>query len=172
MLNLNLKYLFDLYGEQFVNDLIKRLNEDGSNTTGKGAKSLRYKSSETGFTISGNQYLGALSDGLRPEQFKNRNNVEGAPSPRNLEEWVKRKVAVGADAQEIKRLSFAISRSIWKKGTLEKNGYYGKGTDFIDFVINKNTGSLVRDVAQETVEQIGTALEMQVKREYKNVDIK
>jgi hypothetical protein len=170
MLNLDLKYLFDLYGEQFVNDLIKRLNEDGSNTTGKGAKSLSYKSTETGFTISGKKYLGALSDGLKPSQFKNQDNVEGAPSPRNLEEWVKRKVAVGADAQEIKRLSFAISRAIWKKGTIKSKEY--QGTDFIDFVINKNTGSLVRDVAQETVEQIGTALEMQVKREYKNVDIK
>ena len=170
MLNLNLKYLFDLYGEQFVNDLIKRLNEDGSNTTGKGAKSLSYKSTETGFTISGKKYLGALSDGLNPTQFKNRDNVEGAPSPRNLEEWVKRKVAVGADAQEIKRLSFAISRAIWKKGTIKSKNY--QGTDFIDFVINKNTGSLVRDVAEETLQQIGTALEMQIKREYKNVEVK
>lgn len=170
MLNLNLKYLFDLYGEQFVNDLIKRLNEDGSNTTGKGAKSLSYKSTETGFTISGKKYLGALSDGLKPTQFKNRNGVEGAPSPRNLEEWVKRKVAVGADAQEIKRLSFAISRAIWKKGTIKSKNY--QGTDFIDFVINKNTGSLVRDVAEETLQQIGTALEMQIKREYKNVEVK
>lgn len=170
MLNLNLKYLFDLYGEQFVNDLIKRLNEDGSNTTGKGAKSLSYKSTETGFTISGKKYLGALSDGLKPTQFKNRTNVEGAPSPRNLEEWVKRKVAVGADAQEIKRLSFAISRAIWKKGTIKSKNY--QGTDFIDFVINKNTGSLVRDVAEETLQQIGTALEMQIKREYKNVEVK
>ena len=170
MLNLNLKYLFDLYGEQFVNDLIKRLNEDGSNTTGKGAKSLSYNSTETGFTISGKKYLGALSDGLKPTQFKNRTNVEGAPSPRNLEEWVKRKVAVGADAQEIKRLSFAISRAIWKKGTIKSKNY--QGTDFIDFVINKNTGSLVRDVAEETLQQIGTALEMQIKREYKNVEVK
>lgn len=170
MLNLNLKYLFDLYGEQFVNDLIKRLNEDGSNTTGKGAKSLSYKSTETGFTISGKKYLGALSDGLKPTQFKNRDGVEGAPSPKTLEEWVKRKVAVGADAQEIKRLSFAISRAIWKKGTIKSKNY--QGTDFIDFVINKNTGSLVRDVAEETLQQIGTALEMQIKREYKNVEVK
>ena len=170
MLNLDLKYLFDLYGEQFVNDLIKRLNEDGSNTTGKGAKSLSYNSTETGFTISGKKYLGALSDGLKPSQFKNQDSVEGAPSPRNLEEWVKRKVAVGADAQEIKRLSFAISRAIWKKGTIKSKNY--QGTDFIDFVINKNTGSLVRDVAEETLQQIGTALEMQIKREYKNVQVK
>lgn len=162
MLKLDLKYLFDLYGEKIVNDLIARLNADNSNASGLGAKSLKYKSRKDSLKIEGNTYLGALSDGLKPSQFKSQ-EPNGAPSPRNIEEWVKRKVAVGADERSIKSLSFAISRSIQKKGTLKRFGYNGNGTDFIQFVIDKNNRSLIEDVANETLEKLGVALETEFK---------
>ena len=162
MLTLDLKYLFDLYGEKLVNDLIARMNEDNSNASGAGAKSLRYKSSSLGLNVEGNTYLGAVSDGLHPDQYKNK-SPEGAPSPRKLEEWVRRKVAVGADEFEIRNLAFAISKRIQEKGTMKRFEYYGRGTDFIQFVIDKNNRSLLEDVANETLEQIGMALETEFK---------
>lgn len=161
MLTLDLKYLFDLYGEKLVNDLIARMNEDNSNASGAGAKSLRYKSSSTGLQITGNAYLGALSDGLHPKQYNQ--NPDLAPSPRKLEDWVRRKVAVGADEKEIRNLSFAISRAIQTNGTLERFGYLGRGTDFIQYVIDNNNRLLLEDVAQESIEQVGMALETEFK---------
>jgi len=169
MLTLDLKYLFDLYGEKLVNDLIARMNEDNSNASGAGAKSLRYKSSSVGLQITGNSYLGALSDGLHPRQYNQ--NPNQAPSPRKLEDWVRRKVAVGADEKEIRNLSFAISRAIQTNGTLERFGYLGRGTDFIQFVIDKNNRFLLEDIANETIEQIGMALETEFST-YKDIEIK
>ena len=170
MLTLDLKYLFDLYGEKLVNDLIARMNEDNSNASGAGAKSLRYKSSSVGLQITGNSYLGALSDGLHPNQYENK-SPQGAPSPRKLEEWVRRKVAVGADEKAIRNLSFAISKTIQANGTLERFGYLGRGTDFIQFVIDKNNRFLLEDIANETLEQIGMALETEFST-YKDIEIK
>lgn len=170
MLKIDLKYLFDLYGEKLVNDLIEQLNEDGSNASGDGAKSLRYRSKKSGLEISGNKYLGALSDGLSPSQFRSQDPKQ-APSPLKLKEWVKRKVAVGASDKEVTSLAFAIARSIQTKGTLKKFGYGGSGTDFIKFVIDKNTRPLMDDIATETLEQIGVALEAKFLT-YKELEIK
>lgn len=155
---LDLKYLFELYGEQLVNDLINRMNEDNSNATGTGAKSLRFKAGKLGLQVTGKKYLGALNDGLTRGQFRSQEK-EGAPSPRNIETWLRAKAFVGVDDRSIKNLSFAISRSIQKRGTLASKGYNGQGTDFINFVINKNNKSLIDDVALETLEQFGQQLE-------------
>ena len=170
MLNIDLKYLFDLYGEKLVNDLINKLNEDNSNASGSGAKSLRYKSKKSSLEVSGNKYLGALSDGLSPSQFRSQDPKQ-KPSPLKLKDWVKRKVAVGASDKEVTRLAFAIARSIQTRGTLKKFGYGGNGTDFIKFVIDKNTRPLMDDIATETLEQIGKALETKFLT-YKELEIK
>jgi hypothetical protein len=75
MLKLNLKPLFQLYGEQFVNDIIARMNEQNINSTGAGARSLKYKAGPLGLQVEGAEYLTAVDRGL--DKYK----VKKTPTP-------------------------------------------------------------------------------------------
>ena len=65
MLKLNLKPLFQLYGEQFVNDIIARMNEQDINATGNAARNLRFEASPLGLQVEGDRYLTAVDNGQR-----------------------------------------------------------------------------------------------------------
>lgn len=160
MLKLNLKPLFQLYGEQFVNDIIARMNEQDINATGNAARNLRFKASPLGLQVEGDRYLTAVDNG--------RGAGKRMPPRRSLESWIEAKVAPGIDEKSMKKLSFAIAKAISTNGTIKRFGY--KGADFIDFVINKNSQSLVDDVAIESLEQIGQSIEG-VFKTYKDIQV-
>ena len=162
MLKLNLKPLFQLYGEQFVNDIIARMNEQDINATGNAARNLRFKASPLGLQVEGDRYLTAVDNGQRAGK------VPPPVRKGTLEAWVATKVAPGLDSLELRRLTFAISKAIGNNGTIKRFGY--KGADFIDFVINKNSQSLVDDVAIESLEQIGQSIEG-VFKTYKDIQV-
>jgi len=150
MLGADLKALFQLYGEKFVNDLIARMNELNLNATGTGAESLRYESFGDGFIVTGNKYLTAVDSG--------RGKGKQLPPRKALEAWIEAKVAPGLDEVELKSLSFAIAKSIQKNGTIKRFGY--RGADLIDFVLNNNIEQLTADVAQEALDEIGQSIDL------------
>jgi hypothetical protein len=163
MLGKDLKALFSLYGEQFVNQFIERMNELDLNATGDGAKGLRYKASEMGFQITGNDYLVVVDEG------RGANKKPPPVKTGTLENWVATKVATGLDEKELRRLTFAISKSIGKNGTIKRFGYQGSG--LLDYVINKNNETLTQDLADLGLEYLDTQLVGQFTKS-KNIQIR
>jgi hypothetical protein len=150
MLAKDLKALFTLYGEQFVNQFIERMNELDLNATGDAARNLRYKVTDLGFQITGNDYLRVVDDGRAAGK---------TPPPvktGTLENWVATKVAPGLDERELRRLTFAISKTIGRKGTIKRFKYQGAG--IIDFVIKQNDEPLTADLADLGLQYLDTQL--------------
>jgi len=150
-LNAQLEILMEMYGEVFVNDMIDKMNQDGTVHTMNAAKKLRYAASPGHLVITGPSYIEQISMGRRAG--------ETPPPPRNLEKWVRDKMGEG-DPKRIKSLSHALSITIGRKGTIERFGY--QGTNLFTYVVNKNIAPLSRDVANVLLksanEQIRTTI--------------
>lgn len=150
-LNAQLEILMEMYGEKFVNDMINKMNEDGTVHTMNAAKKLRYASTASYLAIIGPSYVEQISMGRRAGATP--------PPPRNLERWVQDKMGEN-DPKRIRSLSFALSKTIGKKGTIERFGY--QGTNLFTYVVNNNIAPLSRDVArvllQSANEQIRTTI--------------
>ena len=150
-LNAQLEILMEMYGEVFVNDMIDKMNQDGTVHTMNAAKKLRYAASPGHLAIIGPSYIEQISMGRRAG--------ETPPPPRNLEKWVRDKMGEG-DPKRIKSLSHALSITIGRKGTIERFGY--QGTNLFTYVVNKNIAPLSRDVANVLLksanEQIRTTI--------------
>ena len=150
-LNAQLEILMEMYGEVFVNDMIDKMNQDGTVHTMNAAKKLRYSASPGYLAIVGPSYVEQISMGRRAG--------ETPPPPRNLEKWVRDKMGEG-DPKRIKSLSHALSITIGRKGTIERFGY--QGTNLFTYVVNKNIAPLSRDVANVLLksanEQIRTTI--------------
>lgn len=150
-LNAQLEILMEMYGEKFVNDMIEKMNQDGTVHTMNAAKKLRYAVSSGYLAIVGPSYIEQISLGRRAG--------ETPPPPRNLEKWVEDKMGEG-DPKRIKSLSYALSKTIGRKGTIQRFGY--QGTNLFTYVVNKNIAPLSRDVANVLLrsanEQIRTTI--------------
>ena len=150
-LNAQLEILMEMYGEKFVNDMIEKMNQDGTVHTMNAAKKLRYAASSGYLAIVGPSYIEQISLGRRAG--------ETPPPPRNLEKWVEDKMGEG-DPKRIKSLSYALSKTIGRKGTIQRFGY--QGTNLFTYVVNKNIAPLSRDVANVLLrsanEQIRTTI--------------
>lgn len=136
-INAQLEILMEMYGEVFVNDMIQKMNEDRTVHTMNAAKKLRYAASPGYLAITGPSYIEQISLG--------RSSGKTPPPPRNLEKWVRDKMGEG-DAKRIKSLSYALSKTIGRKGTIQRFGY--QGTNLFTYVVNKNIAPLSRDVAR------------------------
>lgn len=161
MLNQSIKSLMELYGEQIVNDLIQRMNEQNINATGKGARDLRFRASGNGLQIEGYQYLTAVDAGV--PKYKGKK-----PPAQALEEWIQAKIAPDLDRFELRRLSFAISKSIAKNGTIKRFQY--SGSDFIQFVIDKNINNMAMDLADIALEAVDKEVTAEL-RTYKDIQV-
>lgn len=158
MLGADIKALFELYGERFVNDLVQRMNDTGVNATGAGARSIRYKATQRKLTISSLKYLEAVDTGLNPSDFKRGRK----PSTTNngLERWVKAKVRPDLDGKNLRRLTFAIAETIKQNGTIKGLSY--KGADLVDFVLNKQLNALTQDLAEYVLKDIDKAITLKL----------
>jgi hypothetical protein len=158
-LNAQLEILMEMYGEKFVNDMINKMNEDGTVHTMNAAKKLRYASTASYLTIIGPSYVEQISMGRRAGATP--------PPPRNLERWVRDKMGEN-DPKQIRRLSHAVSKAIGNNGfTTGPKGNIGTGTNLFTYVVNKNIAPLSRDVArvllQSVNEQIRTTIAVNFK---------
>lgn len=150
MLGADLKALFQLYGERFVNDLVQRMNDTGVNATGSGARSIRYKATQRKLTITSLKYLEAVDTGLNPSDFKK--GRKPSTTYNGLEQWVKTKMRPDLSGKDIKRLAYAVAHNIKKNGTIA--GLYYKGADLVDFVLNKQLNYLTEDIAEHILKDI------------------
>lgn len=136
-INAQLEILMEMYGEKFVNDMIEKMNEDGTVHTMNAAKSLRYTATSSYMAVVGPSYVEQISLGRRAG--------ETPPPPKNLEKWIRDKMGEN-DPKRVKSLSFALSKTIGRKGTIERFGY--QGTNLFTYVVNNNIAPLSRDVAR------------------------
>lgn len=133
------KNIFDNYGKLIVADLKRKLQEDDTNVTGSAVSSLSYLINENGLEIIGNKYISAIDTGT--------SGYNNPPSPINIEKWIRaRGITADNPKYKIKDLAFAISRTIYKKGTIWRFQY--KGSNLIQFVIDKNLQPLSEDLGK------------------------
>jgi len=153
-INAQLEILMEMYGEKFVNDMIEKMNQDGTVHTMDAAKSLRYVTGAGYLAVTGLSYIEQISMG--------RKAGSKPPPHRNLEKWIEDKMGEG-DPKRIKSLSFAVAKSIGKRGFASPpKGNIGTGTNLFTYVVNKNIAPISRDVArvllQAANEQIRTTI--------------
>ena len=154
-LNAQLEILMGMYGEKIVNDMIAKMNEDGTVHTMNAAKKLRYASTANYLAIVGPSYIEQISMGRRAGATP--------PPPRNLERWVEDKMGEN-DPKRIRSLSFALSKTIGKKGTIERFGY--QGTNLFTYVVNNNIAPLSRDVARVLLQSVNEQIKASIKARY------
>lgn len=159
MLGPDIKALFELYGERFVNDLVARMNETNSNATATAARSFRYKATQRKLTISSVKYVEALDTSLYPSDFKS--GRKPSTSNNGLGRWVKAKVRPDLDGKDIRRLAFAIAETIRKNGTIKRLKY--QGADLVDFVLNKQLNGLTNDLGEQVLKDIDKAITLRLK---------
>jgi len=167
MLGADLKALFQLYGERFVNDLVDKMNEKRINATGTAARSIRYKATQRKLTITAAQYLSAVDAGLTSLSYKGKK----PPSTTNngLERWAKAKVRPDLGDKDIKKLAYAIARGIKKNGTIKRFEY--TGAKLVDFVLNKQLGPLTDDIAEHILKDIDKEFNLKLST-YKDIKVK
>jgi hypothetical protein len=118
-----LSSVLETYGEGFVKKLKDKLKQIVQpEASGRGANSLISDVEGTSLNIMGFGYLSALDTGT--------SKYKDFPSPRNIESWINSKGIKSTNGYSIKKLSFAISRSIYEKGT--------KPRDFLDIVFRED----------------------------------
>lgn len=166
MLKADLKSLFELYGEIFVNDLISRMNEQNINATGRAARNLRYKANQKSLKITGPAYVLAVDEGLSRANYKGR---QPSTSNNGLIDWVSARIAPGLSGMELKRLTFAIAHTIKNTGTIKRFQY--KGADLIDFILKKNLNRMTEDIADHVLDGIEKSITLNIKTN-KNITVK
>jgi hypothetical protein len=85
------------------------------------------------------------------------------PPPRNLERWVQDKMGEN-DPKRIKSLSYALSKTIGRKGTIERFGY--QGTNLFTYVVNNNIAPISRDVARILLQSANEQIKASIKARY------
>jgi hypothetical protein len=154
-LNAQLEILMEMYGEKIVNDMIAKINEDQTIYTMNAAKSLRYAATSGYLAITGLSYVEQISMGRRAGATP--------PPPRNLERWVEDKMGEN-DPKRIRSLSYALSKTIGRKGTIERFGY--QGTNLFTYVVNNNIAPISRDVARILLQSANEQIKASIKARY------
>ena len=163
MLGPDIKALFELYGERFVNDLVERMNETGVNATGSGARSIKYRATQSKLSITSKKHVEGLDRSLFPSDYKGN---KPSTSDNGLDKWVKAKMRPDLDGKDIRRLAFAVAATIKKNGTIKRFQY--KGVDLVDFVINKQLEGLTNDLGEQVLKDIDKFITLRLNT-YKNI---
>jgi len=159
-INAQLEILMEMYGEKFVNDMIEKMNEDGTVHTMNAAKSLRYAATSGYLAIIGASYVEQISMGKKYGTTP--------PPPKNLEKWVRDKMGEN-DPKEIKRLSHAVSKSIGSRGfSTGPKGNIGTGTNLFTYVVNNNIAPLSRDVARVLLRTANEQIKSTIRANFKS----
>ena len=135
-------------GRETVSRLKQQLYMDETIATGKLANNIESKAVGNALTITMDAYGGAIDEGIRAGKRP--------PNGRRIKEWLKvrgvqlkdykTKRYIKHTESNYNKISFLISRSISRRGTLEK--FQFKGSNFIDRAIN-NTLSEFDDTILE-----------------------
>jgi len=157
MLEQQLQALFELYGEQMVQDMRTKMSEDGSTASGKASVSLDAVANGSSLSIIGNDYIEQISEGRRPGPI----SEEGF---KRIKDWVRIKgITPNKPNIRYKDLPFLVARSVRTTGFV--------GTGLFQYVIEKNIIPLSEDVADVVLEVVGDQLDQTIKANFINQKI-
>lgn len=156
----NLRKEMQNYGKLYKKKLKQKLKQDGNYATGKLDESIKYETSVKGidveFSLIAEKYIGAISEGRRAGRI---------PPSTSILEWARAKgikpLKGGDSPTNMKRMSFAIARSIGVHGMLQKYGF--KGTGIIDFVYKSLSDKMGEDLFNAYKKDLEEQLKKQVK---------
>ena len=157
----NLKRELQVYGKLYSDKLKQKLKQDDNYATGKLDKSIKptqvdVVGEDVEISLMADRYIGAISKGRRAGRI---------PPSTSILEWAKAKGIKpekgGMSDSNMKRMSFAIARSIGIHGMLKEYGF--KGTGIIDFVYKSLADKMGKDLFNAYKKDIEEQLKKQVK---------
>lgn len=157
MLEQQLQALFELYGEQMVQDMRTKMAEDGSTASGQSSVSLEAISQGGSLTIIGNDYIEQISEGRKPGPIDDA-------GVKRIQEWVKIKgLSPNKPNIRYKDLAYLVARKVRTTGFV--------GTGLFQYVIEKNIVPLSEDVADVVLEVVGEQLDQTIRANFINQKI-
>ena len=156
----NLRAELQNYGKLYKQKFKSELKKDNTYASGRLDKSIAYKTKSTDsyseLSLLANSYIEQLSEGRR---------IGKIPSSTKILDWAKEKGITPekgtASESNMKRMAFAIARSIGMRGMIKR--YEFKGTGIIDNVYN----SLAEKMGNDLFEAYRIDLEKQLKEQVK-----
>jgi len=156
----NLRAELQKYGKLYKQKFKSELKKDNTYASGRLDKSIAYKTKSTDsyseLSLLANSYIEQLSEGRR---------IGKIPSSTKILEWAKEKGITPekgtASESNMKRMAFAIARSIGVHGMIKRYGF--RGTSIIDNVYN----SLAEQMGNDLFEAYRIDLEKQLKEQVK-----
>jgi len=156
----NLRAELQKYGKLYKQKFKSELKKDNTYASGRLDKSIAYKTKSTDsyseLSLLANSYIEQLSEGRR---------IGKIPSSTKILEWAKEKGITPekgtASESNMKRMAFAIARSIGMRGMIKRYGF--RGTGIIDNVYN----SLAEKMGDDLFEAYRIDLEKQLKEQVK-----
>ena len=156
----NLRAELQKYGKLYKKKFKSELKKDDTYASGRLDKSIAYKTKSTDsyseLSLLANSYIEQLSEGRR---------IGKIPSSTKILDWAKEKGITPekgtASESNMKRMAFAIARSIGMRGMIKRYGF--KGTGIIDNVYN----SLAEQMGNDLFEAYRIDLEKQLKEQVK-----
>jgi hypothetical protein len=155
-LRAELKKYGRLYKQKFKSE-IKKDETDASGNLYRSIKSVPdFNSNYSEISLVANKYIEQISEGRR---------IGVTPSSTKILEWAKQKGITPekgtASDSNMKRMAFAIARSIGVHGMLKKYGF--KGTGIIDTVYNSLSQEMEVDIIKAYELDLNEAIKKQVK---------
>ena len=156
----NLRAELQNYGKLYKQKFKSELKKDNTYASGRLDRSVTYKTKSTNsyseLSLLANSYIEQLSEGRR---------IGKIPSSAKILDWAKEKGITPekgtASESNMKRMAFAIARSIGVHGMIKRYGF--KGTGIIDNVYN----SLSEKMGNDLFEAYRLDLEKQLKEQVK-----
>lgn len=153
MLKSELRAVFGKYGKQMVMSVQDRIIRDNTNASGDALRSLSYEISDTTIDIIGNKYIEALDKG--------RGKGKTRPPVYSILQWIQSRGIKQYSSTKRKMkdrdLAYVIARKIGEKGTLKRYG--NKGTNLLDYVVNKYAEPLQVDIMNIIDKEITNAIQ-------------
>jgi len=156
----NLRAELQKYGRLYKQKFKSELRKDNTYASGRLDRSVTYKTKSTDsyseLSLLANSYIEQISEGRR---------VGRIPPSNEILEWARAKKIRpengGQSESNMKRMAFAIAKSIGLKGMIKRYGF--KGTKIIDNVYN----SLSMQMGEDLFEAYKQDLEEQLKEQVK-----
>ena len=156
----NLRAELQKYGRLYKQKFKSELKKDNTYASGRLDRSVTYKAKSTSsyseLSLLANSYIEQLSEGRR---------IGKIPSSTKILDWAKEKGITpekgGQSESNMKRMAFAIARSIGMRGMIKRYGF--KGTGIIDNVYN----SLSKQMGDDLFNAYKLDLEQQLKEQVK-----
>ena len=157
---LNLRAELRKYGKLYKKKYKSQIKEDKTNASGDLYRSVNYipdfNKNYSEISLVANSYIEQISEGRRRGVI---------PSSTKILDWAKQKGITpekgGQSESNMKRMAFAIARSIGMRGMIKRYGF--KGTGIIDNVYN----SLSKQMGDDLFNAYKLDLEQQLKEQVK-----